>query len=61
MEANNLKLNPAKTELMVFGTQSLRENVKHDLPSQILKQNYQAADVVRNLGVMFDSELSLQH
>ena len=47
--------------LMVFGTQLLRENVKHDLPSQILKQNYQAAGVVRNLSVMFDSELSLQH
>ena len=59
MEPNKFKLNHAETELIVFGTQSLRENMNPLLPSQIIQQKFEAANIVRNLGVMFDSDLSL--
>ena len=59
MSANKLKLNPDKTEFIVFGTRHQRKNLSKHFPVHILGEPLQPADSVRNLGVWFDSDFSL--
>ena len=58
MGAIKPKPNIAKTELVVFGSKTIQDNMKPLLPSQIV-QDYQTASVVCDVGVLFDSDLSL--
>ena len=56
---NPLKLNPDKTEFILFGTRTQRETVSHLLPLKVMGESLYPTDVVRNLVVHLDSELSL--
>lgn len=62
MDSNLLKLNPDKTEFLVFGSNIQRNNIRHLLPSSLMGETIQPSGSAKNLGVMFDSEMSLsQH
>ena len=56
--ANKLKLNPDKTEFIVFGSKIQREKLKKSFPVNILGNYLSPVGVVRNLGVWFDSDFS---
>ena len=58
LSTNKLKLNPDKTEFIVFGSKSQREKLNHSFPVNILGNLISPADVVRKLGVWFDSDFS---
>ena len=55
---NNLKLNPDKTEFIVFGSKSQHEKLNQSFPVNILGNLISLIDAVRNLGVWFDSDFS---
>ena len=59
ISSNKLKLNPDKTEFIIFGSKRQRELLKSHLPVDILGNLLQPTDYVRNLGVWFDSDFSL--
>ena len=56
MTENFLQLNQDKTELLIIGSEALRE--KHG--SKLSKLNIKACNTVKNLGVVFDSKLSFE-
>ena len=56
--ANKLKLNPDKTEVIVFGSKIHREKLNKFFPVNILGNFLSPVGVVRNLGVWFDSDFS---
>ena len=58
LSTNKLKVNPDKTEFIVFGSKSQREKLNHSFPVNILSNLISPVDAVRNLGVWFDSDLS---
>ena len=58
MFENKLKLNPGKTELLVFGSMDKYKWLKDSFPVNILGNSLSPKDVVRNLGVLFDSKFS---
>ena len=59
--SRRLQLNPLKTELMWFGSRvSLRKIAAHDLSLRIGSNVINPVDVVRDLGVTFDSQLTMQ-
>lgn len=58
MNANKLKLNPDKTEFIVFGSELHRSQLSHLFPVEILGNALFPTDKVRNLGVIFDSSFS---
>ena len=51
LSTNKLKLNPYKTEFIVFGSKSQREKLNHSFPVNILSNLISPVDAVRNLGV----------
>ena len=55
MNDNKLKLNPDKTEFIVFGTESQRSKLAQHFPVHILGNDIHPVNKVRNLGVIFDS------
>ena len=55
---NKLKLNPDKTEFIVFGSKSQREKLNQSFPVNILGNLISPIDAVRNLIVWFDSDFS---
>ena len=55
MAANKLKLNPEKTEFILFGTKNQRGKLSQCFPVDILGSQLCPVDKVRNLGVIFDS------
>ena len=55
MNSSKLKLNPDKTEFIVFGFKILRNKLSHLFPVNILGKLLSPSDKVRNLGVIFDS------
>ena len=59
MSASKLKLNPDKTEFIVFGSKRQRDKLKVHFPSTILGSPLCPAEWVKNLGVRFDSNFSL--
>ena len=59
LSTNKLKLNPDKTESIVFGSKSQREKLYHSFPVNILGNLISPVDAVRNLGVWFEISHSL--
>ena len=59
MSSSKLKLNPEKTEFIVFGSEIQRSKLSHVFPVDILGNLIYPAQKVRNLGVWFDANLSL--
>ena len=57
LSANKLKLNPDKTEFIIFGTKQC-EKLNKSIPVNILGTLLSPVGVVRNLGVWFDSDFS---
>ena len=55
MDSSKLKLNPDKTEFIVFGSKVLRNQLSDFFPVNILGNLLSPSDKVRNLGVIFDS------
>ena len=58
MSASKLKLNPDKTEFILFGSKKLRERLNACFPINILGNPLHPTDTVRNLIVWFDSDFS---
>ena len=59
MSACKLKLNPDKTEFIILGSKSQRVKLSDHFPVNILGNSLEPAESVKNLGVWFDSDLSL--
>ena len=57
MSENKLKLNPDKTEFIVFGAKDRYKWLSDSFPVNILGNCLSPTDVVRNLGVLFDAKL----
>ena len=55
MAGYKLKLNPDKTEFIVFGPKKKRDSLLKFFPIDILGNKISPGDKVRNLGVIFDS------
>ena len=58
MSPSKLKLNPEKTEFIVFGSKAQRQKISSHFPVSILGSLLYPVDSVRNLGVWFDAEFS---
>ena len=58
LSANKLKLNPDKTEFILFVSRNVRTKLSTFFPVNMLVNLLSPADVVRNLGVWFDSDFS---
>ena len=58
MFENKLKLNPGKTEFIVFDSIHKYKCLQDSFPVNILGNCLSTEGVVRNLGVMFDSKFS---
>ena len=58
MLENKLKLNPGKTEFIVFGSMDKFKWLKDSFPVNILGNSLSPKDVVWNLDVLFDSKFS---
>ena len=58
MTSSKLKLNPDKTEFIVFGSQAQRSKLKDIFPVNILDNLLHSASVVCNLGVLMDNDFS---
>ena len=61
MNSAKLKLNPDKTEFIVFGSESMMNMTKNHFPLDILGHLLSPINTVRNLGVVFDSSLSFSN
>ena len=58
MFENKLKLNPGKTEFIVFGSVDKYKWLKDSVPVNILGNCLSPTDVVQNLGGLFDTKFS---
>ena len=58
MNKNRLKLNDAKTEFVIFGTKQNLQKVK-TTPIKVGDTYITACKEVRNIGAMFDSEMTM--
>ena len=61
MGCNKLKLNPDKTEFILFGSGLQRSKLARCFPVDILGSKLCPTDLVRNLGVLFDSSFTFSH
>ena len=59
MSTSKLKLNPDKTEFIIFGSKRQRDKLKAYFPIDILGSPLCPVDTVKNLGMWFDSDFSL--
>ena len=59
MTTSKLKLNPDKTEFIIFGSKRQRDKLKACFPIDILGNSLCLADSVKNLGVWLDSDFFL--
>jgi hypothetical protein len=55
MNSVKLKLNPGKTEFIVFGSDTTLNKIKHCFPFDVLVYQLHPVNKVCNLGVIFDS------
>ena len=58
LSTSKLKLNPDKTEFIVFGSKCQHEKLNQSFPVNILGNLISPVDAVRNLGVWLDSDFS---
>ena len=58
LSVNKLKLNPDKTEFILFGSKNVRTKLGKFFPVNILGTLLSPAEAIRNLGVWFDSDFS---
>jgi hypothetical protein len=58
MNSVKLKLNPGKTEFMVFGSDTTLNKIKHCFPVDILGHQLHPVNKVCSLGIIFDSSHS---
>ena len=58
LSVNKLKLNPDKTEFILFGSKNVRTKLGKFFPVNILGTPLSPAEAIRNLGVWFDSDFS---
>ena len=58
LSANKLKLNPDKTEFILFGSGNVRTKLSKFFPVNILGNLLSPVDAIKNLGVWFDSDFS---
>ena len=56
MSLSKLKLNPEKTEFIVFGSKAQCQKISSHFPVSILGSLLHPVDSVRNLGVWFDAD-----
>ena len=56
MSENKLKLNPDKTEFIVFGAKDRYKWLSDSFPVNVLGNCFSPTDVVCNLGVLFDAK-----
>ena len=56
MSENKLKLNPDKTEFVVFGTKDGYQWLSDSFPVNVVGNRLFLTDVARNLGVLFDAK-----
>jgi hypothetical protein len=61
MDDSKLKLNPDKTEFIMFGSPSQPNKVSHGIQNNILGNFLTRVGSVRNLGVLFYSTLSFSY
>ena len=59
MKSCTLKLNSDKTEFIMFGTKQQRHKLYTNFPVKLLDNDITPSDSVRNLGVIFDRDVSL--
>ena len=59
MSTSKLKLNPDKTEYIIFGSKRQRDKLNACFPIDILGRPLCPVDSIKNLGVWFDSDFSL--
>ena len=55
MAGVKLKLNPEKNEFIIIGVRQARECLINKFPTQLLGNSISPTDIVKNLGVTFDS------
>ena len=60
MGNNKLKLNPDKMEFIVIGDDQIRSSLKSCFPLSLLGNIMEPAELVKNLGVILDTENSMQ-
>ena len=60
MRSSKLKLNPDKTEVLLFGTKLHRKEFMKHFPAILLDQEITPTDSARNLGVVFDGGLNFR-
>ena len=58
MSLSKLKLNPEKTEFIVFGSKAQRQKISSHFPISILGSLLHPVESVRNLAVWFDADFS---
>ena len=58
MSASKHKLNPDKSEFILFGSKKQREKLNVCVPIDILGNPLHPTKLVRNLGVWFDTDFS---
>ena len=58
LSANKLKLNPDKTEFILFGSRNVRTKLSKFFPVNTLGNLLSPVDAIKNLGVWFDSDFS---
>ena len=61
MLASKFKLNPDKTEFILFGSKKHRERLNACFPIDILGNPLHPTESVRNLGGWFDSDFSFSN
>ena len=60
MRSSKLRINPDKTEVLLFGTKLHRKEFMKHLPAKLLDQKITLTDSARNLGVVFDGGLNFR-
>ena len=60
MRSSKLKLNPDKTEVLLFGTKLHRKEFMKHFSAKLLDQEITPTDSARNLGVVFDGGLNFR-
>ena len=61
MDGVKLKLNPEKNEFIIIGQKAMRESLAPNFPVPLLQNNISPSVEVKNLGVIFDSDNSLDN